>query len=340
MMLSLAQISKNLGEFRLKDISLEVGKGEYFALLGPSGAGKSILFEIIAGIIRQQSGRIILEGKDISKTPAQQREIGLVFQDNALFPHIPVWKNIAYPLKIQGYNKVEIRERINSLATDFSVSHLLERMPPTLSGGEQQRVAIARSMAHNPKCLLLDEPLSSLDVMLREDIRGLLKRINEEGLTILHITHDYREAFYLADKIAVIRDGLLLRADNKENIRKQPGSRFVAELIGYRNIFPYSSENGNTKIKGINIAQAESSKNSNGWLIIPDDAIVLDTDLPRKSSNSIIALVSEILAMPGFTEIKLDIGPILNKTVPGTSNSFEIGERIPICIDPKEIIFL
>lgn len=340
MMLSLAQISKDLGDFRLKDISLDVGKGEYFALLGPSGAGKSVLFEIIAGTLRQDSGSIFLEGKDLSNSPSQKREVGLVFQDNALFPHIPVWKNIAYPLKIQGFNTAAIRKKVTGLATEFSVSHLLERMPPTLSGGEQQRVAIARSMAHNPKCLLLDEPLSSLDVMLREDIRGLLKRINEEGLTILHITHDYREAFHLADKIAVIRDGSLLRADNRENILKQPGSRFVAELTGYRNIFPFSYENGNANIKGINLVLTPTNEKSNGWLIIPDDAILIKTDLPRKSPNTFFALVSDILALPGFTEIKLDIGPILHKIVPGTSNSFEIGERIPIYIDPKEIIFL
>ncbi|RLD63190.1 MAG: ABC transporter ATP-binding protein, partial [Bacteroidetes bacterium] len=202
-MLKVKNISKKLDDFNIKDISFSVNKGDYFIILGVSGAGKSVILEMIAGLMQPNSGTIYLNNKNITNEKIQKRKLGLVFQDYAVFPHLSVKENISYPLKNRGLEKKEIQNRLNQLAEEMSISHLLNRKPTTLSGGELQRVALARTLALNPECLLLDEPLSSLDIQLKNDLRGLLRKINKKGQTIIHVTHDYEEAIFLANKVAV-----------------------------------------------------------------------------------------------------------------------------------------
>jgi ABC-type Fe3+/spermidine/putrescine transport system ATPase subunit len=231
-MLSVQNLTKKYDEFLLDDISLEIGQGEYFVLLGPSGAGKTILFETIAGIISPNSGKIIFDGKDITHDPIRKRQIGLVLQDGAVFPHMTAGQNISYPLKVKGWPALKVKEKVFQLAEQMSISHLLHRKPWTLSGGELRRIAIARTLALDPKCLLLDEPLSSLDIQLQQEILDLLKKLNQSGLTILHITHNYHEAFYVAQRMAVMDKGRIIQQGTPAEITSHPKSKFVADFIG------------------------------------------------------------------------------------------------------------
>ncbi|MFA5769629.1 MAG: ABC transporter ATP-binding protein [Bacteroidales bacterium] len=190
----------SIGAFSLRNFSLELERGDYCALLGPSGSGKTIILELIAGLRPLKKGSVFIDGKDHTLTPPQHRPVGLLFQDYALFPHMSVYENIAYPLKIRGIEKVEVRETVHAFAAELDISRHLNRMPGTLSGGEKQRVALARTLVIHPMVLLLDEPMSALDAPLRESSVALLRSVSEKGITILHVTHDPLEVDSLANR--------------------------------------------------------------------------------------------------------------------------------------------
>ncbi|MBC8372242.1 MAG: ATP-binding cassette domain-containing protein, partial [Planctomycetes bacterium] len=206
-MLELKSISKRLGEMDMSEVSLTLEAGEYFALLGPTGVGKTVLIEIIAGLIRPDGGRVFWDGADITSLPPERRGFAVVYQDYALFPHLSVARNIAYGARACGCDSAEVSARTARLANMLGITELLGRRPEMLSGGEQQRTAIARALAAEPKLLLLDEPLSALDTNTRLRLRRELKRINAElGTAILHVTHEPEEAMALADRIGVMLD--------------------------------------------------------------------------------------------------------------------------------------
>ena len=200
MMLSCKEVEYSVGRFRLRPFSLELEKGEYCALLGPSGSGKTVILELIAGLRRVHKGRIMIEGKDYTREPPQKRPVGILFQDYALFPHMNVYDNIAYALKISGMTKPDIFRTIQTSVHELDIVHLLDRFPDTLSGGEKQRVALARTLMTHPSVLLLDEPLSALDAGLRDASAALLKKLSSDGMTVLHVTHDPKEVELLAHR--------------------------------------------------------------------------------------------------------------------------------------------
>lgn len=204
MMLSCKEVEYSVGRFRLRPFSLELEKGEYCALLGPSGSGKTVILELIAGLRRVHKGRIMIEGKDYTREPPQKRPVGILFQDYALFPHMNVYDNIAYALKISGMTKLDIFRTIQTSVHELDIVHLLDRFPDTLSGGEKQRVALTRTLMTQPSVLLLDEPLSALDAGLRDASAALLKKLSSDGLTVLHVTHDPKEVELLAHRSVTI----------------------------------------------------------------------------------------------------------------------------------------
>lgn len=204
MMLSCKEVEYSVGRFRLRPFSLELEKGEYCALLGPSGSGKTVILELIAGLRRVHKGRIMIEGKDYTREPPQKRPVGILFQDYALFPHMNVYDNIAYALKISGMTKPDIFRTIQTSVHELDIVHLLDRFPDTLSGGEKQRVALARTLMTHPSVLLLDEPLSALDAGLRDASAALLKKLSSDGMTVLHVTHDPKEVELLAHRSVTI----------------------------------------------------------------------------------------------------------------------------------------
>ena len=220
----------------VSDFSLEVKKGSFTTLLGPSGCVKTTLLRLVSGFLTPDSGSIIIEGQDQKSIPAEKRQIGMVFQDYALFPHLTVQQNLLYGLKIQKGNSKENIARIHKTARILGIANLLDRFPHALSGGQQQRVALGRALVLEPKILLMDEPLSSLDAKLRTQVREELKEIQSQvGITTLYVTHDQEEALSLSDNIAVLNHGKLLQMGTPRQIYFNPDNEFVADFVGRAN---------------------------------------------------------------------------------------------------------
>ena len=236
-MLRLTNINRRLGDFALKEINLEVSDGQYYVLLGRSGSGKTQLLELIAGLEHPDTGSIVLDEKDITRQRIQDRKVGIVFQDYAVFPHMTVFGNIAYPLKVRKEDKKFIAEKVEKAATAMNIKHLLDRNTEKLSGGELQRVALARTLITSPRLLLLDEPLSSLDTSLKDDLKRLLRNLNRSGQTIIHVTHDYSDAISLAKRVGVIHNGRIIQEGSVDEVFKNPSNRFVARYAGIKNFF-------------------------------------------------------------------------------------------------------
>jgi len=252
-MIVLSNVEKTLGTFRLSIERLEIQPGEYLVILGPSGAGKSVLLLTIAGLIRPDAGEIFFDGVNVSGLPAQRRDVGLVFQEANLFPHLNVADNIAFGKRYRKGRTGEIEERIQLLVDILNIRHLLRRGVEGLSGGEKQRAAVARALAIGPTILLMDEPLGLLDQNTREELRKELRRVHDElGTTTVHVTHDRGEAFAIADRIAILNEGQLAQVGTRDEIFARPASEFAARFTGVQNIFEAFAERdaaGNTFLK-------------------------------------------------------------------------------------------
>ncbi|MFD7922275.1 ABC transporter ATP-binding protein [Streptomyces sp. NPDC059740] len=215
------------------DLDLTVADGEFFALLGPSGCGKSTLLRAVAGLEDVTSGTVSIGGRDVTALQPGARDVAMVFQDYALFPHMTVAENIAYPLKVRKAGKAERAAKASAVAAELGLAHLTDRRPAQLSGGQQQRAALARAMACRPQVFLLDEPLSNLDARMRLEARTFLKRLQRElGVTTVFVTHDQAEALALADRIAVMEGGRLRQVGTPTEVYRRPANTFVASFIG------------------------------------------------------------------------------------------------------------
>ena len=227
-------VSKEFGGVKaVNNVDLEVRDGELLVLLGPSGSGKTTLMRLCAGLERLTNGKIVVDGKEINDLPPRKREIAMVFQTYALYPHKSVYENIAFPLKVQGLKQEEIREKVEWATGLFNIGHLLDRKPSQLSGGERQRVAISRAVVRKPQVFLMDEPLSNLDAKVRDFARGELKKFQQEiGVTTIFVTHDQIEAMGLGDRIAILNKGRLRQIGTPHDIYNNPADTFVAGFIG------------------------------------------------------------------------------------------------------------
>ena len=250
--------------YALNDVSLIIEENEFFTLLGPSGCGKTTLLRLIAGFEHPTSGTILLNGDDISLLPPNKRPVNTVFQSYALFPHMTVAGNIAFGLEMLGWSKQEVSKTVDEMLELVKMEDLKNRRPSEISGGQQQRVALARALAPKPKVLLLDEPLSALDLKLRKQMQIELKRLQSEtGITFVFVTHDQEEALTMSDRIAVMSEGQVLQYGNPREIYHHPENKFVANFIGDSNFLSASIEDGNailsdgTKLKLSKIKKTE-----------------------------------------------------------------------------------
>jgi len=238
-MIHVKDLNIKLGIFRIKNVSLKVKKGEFLVLLGPTAAGKSVILEAIAGLVPIQSGKIMVNNRDITFLKPEHRNISICYQDYNLFPHMNVQDNIRYGLRFKkDRNNPKYEKNFKELVKLLKLGSILERLPLNLSGGEQQRVSLARGLIGNPDVLLLDEPLSALDPNIKTTIQEELKNIHETlHTTIIMVTHDFVEANYLAEKVAIINEGEIIEQGSSEEVFQKPTSIFAAQFMGIKNIF-------------------------------------------------------------------------------------------------------
>jgi molybdate/tungstate transport system ATP-binding protein len=313
-MLILKKISKKLGAFRLTDINLEIPEGTYYVLLGRSGSGKTQLLELITGLTVPDAGEIWLDGEDITGKKLQKRSIGLVFQDYAIFPNMTVFGNIAYSLNSNNTEKKAIKERVARVAGELNISHLLGRSTHHLSGGELQRVALARTLITSPRLLLLDEPMASIDASLKDDIKRLLRRLNRQGLTIIHVTHDYREAVSLASRVGVIHNGRIIQEGMPDEVFRKPINKFVARYSGIRNFFRVEFRKVNSEWKAVSknnlvIDLSGDTYPAEGMLMLRSDDIKISQKMPDiPEVNCYRGIVKEILPSEYGMEISVEAG--------------------------------
>lgn len=310
-MLDLKNIRLQYKDFSLKDITFSIDEGEYFVLLGKSGAGKSLILEIIAGLISPDSGKVFLNGEDITRKNIQKRQIGIVFQDYAVFPHLTVRENICYPLKSNKAGKTIRHKKVEELARQTDIYNLLNRKPSTLSGGELQRVALARILALNPKCLLLDEPLSSLDIELRQELRELLRNLNRKGLTIIHVTHDYEEAVSLANRVGIIHDGRIIQTGTLKEVFHTPKSKFVAKFTGIKNFYNAKIISGNKALveNKVEITTLPLVEEAQGFIMFrAEDVILSNKKIESSLSNNFKGEIISLIPTMNGIEVVVDAG--------------------------------
>lgn len=269
--LKFQSVTKKYGEFTaLDNVSLDIQAGEFMTLLGPSGSGKTTMLMTIGGFVEPTTGRVTLDGQEITHLPPENRNFGLVFQGYALFPHLNVWENVFYPLRVRGMSKAEAEPKVCDVLDLIQLSHLAERFPKQLSGGQQQRVALARALVFSPELLLLDEPLSALDRALRKDLQLELKELHERvGTTFIYVTHDQEEALSMSDRIAILRDGQIEQLGTPSELYENPSSIFVANFLGKSNFLPVHD----LKVEGDDICYAvgqDQFKMSRDSVSIPD----------------------------------------------------------------------
>ncbi|WP_246510681.1 ABC transporter ATP-binding protein [Bradyrhizobium glycinis] len=244
--ITLHDLQKRYGSaMAVDDVSLSVSPGEFISLLGPSGSGKTTTLMMIAGFEMPDSGRVLLGDKDITRLPPHRRELGVIFQNYALFPHMTVAENVAYPLRMRRMAKAEIETRVHRILDQVHLGALASRYPHQMSGGQQQRVAIARALVFDPPVLLLDEPLGALDKKLREHLRNEIKTLHKEvGKTMIYVTHDQDEALAMSDRVAVMHEGRIRQVSAPKDIYRRPADLFVAGFVGEVNLIPVKLKSG------------------------------------------------------------------------------------------------
>jgi putative spermidine/putrescine transport system ATP-binding protein len=349
MPLQLLEIRKCYAEVAAVDgVSLTVADGEFFALLGPSGCGKTTLLRIIAGIVAPDAGSVRLDGRTITDAPLHGRNITLVFQSYALFPHRTVHENIAFGLVMRRESKAAIRDKVERALQLVRLGGLGDRYPAQISGGQQQRVALARALVVSPKVLLLDEPLSNLDARLRDEMRDELKEIQRQvGITTVLVTHDIQEAFVLSDRIAVLNGGRIEQIGTPADIYRTPRSRFVAQFAGQVNIFHGRLESIVSQHVTVELAGGQRIIGHRGAddlrpgatvsLYVRPEALVLSS-----TGSGLAASVQRTTYLGNATRLHLDAGGerVLADIPGGGHTVFGAGARLVIDWRPEDAVVL
>lgn len=313
-MIRAEEISFSIGTFELRRLSIDIAEGEYFILLGPPGSGKTIFLECLCGLKKIQSGRIRIEGRDVTKLEPRKRNIGYVPQDYALFPHLSVEQNITFGLRAHGYEETNITETADLLG----IRHLLSRSIDGLSGGEKQRVALARALVLKPKILLLDEPVCALDEVTRQQVCAQLSDIQRRlGLTTVHVSHNLEEAFSVADRAAILHQGLLQQVGTLDELLRKPKSEFVARFMRCENIFwaevtGRGARDSQTSVKLGDIELEIAGRHSGKLMLMirPEDLLVRPGSAYNgKGENVIRAALVRSRDCGGYVRVELD-GPV------------------------------
>ena len=323
-------VSKDFGKFRALDsVSLQIMAGEFLTLLGPSGSGKTTFLMLLSGFEHASSGRLYLDGTDMTELPPEKRGFGMVFQGYALFPHMSVADNIAFPLKVQGRGSREIKGRVADMIDMVGLAAHGHKMPSALSGGQQQRVALARALACEPPVLLLDEPFSALDKNLRGQMQEEMRRIHRDlGTTFVFVTHDQSEALALSSHVAIFDHGKLQQFGAPEEVYEHPANQFVAEFLGEINILSAEISGNDAVVEGqhLRLPEDNRSRGSNSYVAIRPEHMTASLDEVDHSHNSLKAKVIDIIYQGNAKQL------ILN-----TTGGSEISMLVPVDHFPDHI---
>lgn len=345
----LESVSKRYGEFlALEAIDLKIEAGEFITLLGPSGCGKTTTLRLIAGFVDPTSGRILLGDDDVTNVAPQNREIGMVFQDYALFPHMTIAENVAFPLRERKAPKAGILPRVQEMLELVRLPHMSDRYPSELSGGQAQRIAVARAVSHPPRVLLMDEPLGALDLKLRETMQLELRRIQQElGITTVFVTHDQTEAMNMSDRIVVMNHGKIEQIGSAREIYKTPRNAFVADFIGRINLMDVTIESTSGERVRVRLpdgsvglvgARDGMSGREDCLGVRPEQMRLLSGADTMPDSNALRGRISERSFSGNLTTYYVEAGLDKRLMVEQTAGqgAREIGEEVVVCWQPSD----
>ena len=346
--LEIRKVTRRFGELRaVDDVSLTIEAGEFFTLLGPSGCGKTTLLRMIAGFDEPDVGELFLDGRSLSGIPPENRPVHTVFQSYALFPHMSVAQNLAFPLRMAGKDEAEIRQRLNETLELVHLGDKARHFPHELSGGQKQRVALARSLINQPRLLLLDEPLGALDAKLREQMeRELIVLQREVGITFVFVTHSQQEALALSHRIAVMNEGRVEQVDTPEQIYGFPKNRFVADFIGTINLLPVQVSavtHGHLQLRASGLGEITAPATAvvqvgqpGHFALRPEQVRVVGHGEVRELHNHFNGTVRDYLYLGDVTvyKVELDNGVVIEallaNSAPGRAKFFEIGDPVGV----------
>ena len=338
-MVRLEGLVKSYGRVRAVDgVSLAVGAGEFVTLLGPSGSGKTTTLMMLAGFVEPDVGDIYIAGARVTETPAHRRALGMVFQHYALFPHMTVFDNVAYPLRMRRTARHAIRERVQAALAMVRLPEAAARYPRQLSGGQQQRIALARALVYEPRLLLMDEPLGALDKKLREEMQVELRTLQQSlGITTLYVTHDQEEAMALSDRVVVMRDGRIEQAGAPADLYERPRTRFVADFIGASNCVPGKLEAAGAGFRFVTLeglavpANAPSAPPSDpAHLVIrPERIRWADAGPADVTATGVLTDVTYLGERIRY-RVRLDGGPTLTVTHPNLPSTRRLAPAAPV----------
>jgi putative spermidine/putrescine transport system ATP-binding protein len=338
----------------VKNLDLDIRKGEFITLLGPSGSGKTTTLMMLAGFEVPTHGEIYLADRPIKNVPPHRRDIGMVFQNYALFPHLTIEENVAFPLSVRKINKAETQERVRTALRMIKMEGLAQRRPGQLSGGQQQRVALARALVFNPQLVLMDEPLGALDKRLREQMQLEIKQLHETmGITIVYVTHDQSEALTMSDRIAVFNDGIVQQIDRPNALYEHPVNSFVAHFVGENNVLAGTVESieqgycrvalasgGSVLARAVNVAGAGAATSLS---VRPERISIVTDEAACKGPNRLPATLRNTIYLGDHTLAVLEVAnneEFRVKLRPGAHDRLRHGERVSLTFCPEDCLAL